>query len=905
MAYVFDQINNTLIDDEDKSLGNKLALNQDEFQKLLEIPGVFKASEAPQPPQRPDVQEIEAINRFMRDNPVEKAEGGRINFDNGGDAFRLKTLQGAYKNFSKQKLDEAAKVLGFKNFESLQGEKYANVRRTIKNQLTKYGEVLPRYEADVRGRRTRVLKEQAIQIKLLEETNKKQFFDPKKFAKENKISMDVLKKQAALLQKNIYNKRMKVAGKDMRFQLDWIPDNPTFSDNTLNKLWKSKLIKYDKNKIDELFYQAFGNPKSSTYQPKKFLAIKKNLNEYRQLRDAINKRYPKINFELDHPLSKSTLNNIFNATTDQLTRVNILEADLNNGFKDSLSLQYEKAIKDKNLIKKKAVEKIAKDLKLNIGKVSDNATNFKYGVKEFQKLNIRDEMGKAIRNQADLSSNFKNYVKKNPEIFTKAGVNPNVNITNIGKRELKGIDKILKSAGKVLKPVGKVIKPIGYAMGPYALASATAKADEMGIELNLIDKIKAFDSGDADVAIDSWKRRNDPEYAAAERAKDLAQMTDDFEEVGLDEIQPDETLKSFMANGGRAGFSNGGAAGADENFAAELEYLLTNPDAELPEIQTYTETKNPIQIFNDIINPRNYPYYADVLARSGIRIGEFGVRLLPAAGKLISDAIQKGPFRIKESKDSGYAQDFGKILLADFEGTGIFSEFLKNITPTATEKKIGLDKIIKKEEQRLKDTGSTVGPKVFADTIGLGTEVTAPIFPGLKIAQKVLKTKKTTDIPDIPKPSKSSEKVNDLDSIENLESNIAKIKILNEIEPFDPTTKITRLLAEKILNKKGIKIGDKDPIDVYVDVYGEIITDVKSLAEEIIEAKLEKRSLKSLDELLEIEGLLDVPIPKEPFKGIPVNDTIQMLEKEVREKKILDSFSTKGKTKNAKGGIIK
>ena len=107
--------------------------------------------------------------------------------EGGGQAFRLKKLQEAYDIFGQQKLDEAAKVLGFKDFTSLQGEKFANTRRKIFKELKQYGEVLPRYEADVRGRRTRIPKEQGIQIKLLEATNKKKFFDPKAFAKENKI----------------------------------------------------------------------------------------------------------------------------------------------------------------------------------------------------------------------------------------------------------------------------------------------------------------------------------------------------------------------------------------------------------------------------------------------------------------------------------------------------------------------------------------------------------------------------------------------------------------------------------------------------------------------------------------------------------------------------------------------
>ena len=191
----------------------------------------------------------------------------------------------------------------------------------------------------------------------------------------------------------------------------------------------------------------------------------------------------------------------------------------------------------------------------------------------------------------------------------------------------------------------------------------------------------------------------------------------------------------------RSNFFNGGAAGADVDFATELEYFFMNPDTEIPEITTYKETNNPIEIFNDIIDPRNYPYYADVLVRSGLRIGEFGARVLPATGKLIADAMQKGVFKVRDNPDSRYIQDYDEILPSNIKGTGIFSEFLQNITPTTLEKKVGLDKLIKAEEKKQIDRGSTAGPKVFADTIGLGAEVTAPIFPGLKLLNSFAKAR--------------------------------------------------------------------------------------------------------------------------------------------------------------------
>ena len=381
-------------------------------------------------------------------------QGERIELsEGGGKAFRLKQLQADYAKFGKSKLDKGAKVLGFKNYAAMEGQSNANFRRKIREQLTKYGEVLPKgFESDRRGRRTRIATEQGIQIKLLEETNKKQFFDPKQFAKDNNISLTKLKQQANRLQTNIYKKRMLEAGKDIGGTLEWIPKDPRFSDNALNKLWKSKLIKYEREKIDELFYDAFGrknikgtNKRNPSYNPNKFLAIKKNLNEYRQLRNAINKKYPNINFELDHPLSKSSLNKLFNATTEQLTRVNVLEADLNNGFKDTLSLQYEKAVEGNNLNKKKAVEKIARDLKLNIGKISDDATNFKYGVQEFQKLNIKNEIGKSLENLQFLNKNFQDYAKKNPELFKTAGIKTDQQFTKLNN--VRGLSAFMKNLG--------------------------------------------------------------------------------------------------------------------------------------------------------------------------------------------------------------------------------------------------------------------------------------------------------------------------------------------------------------------------------------------------------------------------------------------------------------------------
>jgi len=833
MAYVFDPINNTLIDDEDKSLGNKLALNDDEFQKLLDIPGVFRASEAPQPPVRPDVKEIEAINRFMRDNPVEKAEGGRIGFYEGK-LVRAGPKTGQYAIYNVPESVSKNRILYFpteaaanewiksrpgqgrKDFGKFEtGSRFkGTIQKQNLEKLEKLEKIITKSNSQYKKTITSkgALEAvgfkggyQAIQSKgALRDAVKKKL--SKLLTTQEKIDNyvnNVMLGEDALVKdfKNPISHIAKKFGVSRITVGNWARGSQVYQDNKNIFTGLSRELNYNKYKFvgdgvprlmsDYSVIMQNKLPTSLTMyggdQPSNFI-MQSAYRNFIQNKSAGKKA--KVTFvgnpellpqnewqfikgkklySLDPSVDEVEFNgkkykNNYLARADAKT---LYAKDFGNIYKkfDNLDEYMNTFVPDPNnpgkqarldtLLRQDAFEK-SKTIKNPKGKKNFLARRFV----ELDHMDIlNDPFGNSGENSIRLLDRQTNVragivkrldkYKNNPKLLNKYLTDIgyfNVDKTNdafikrIAKKTvpISTKDKILSGIGKGAKTVGKVIKPIGYAFGANALKTAITKADEQGLDLNILDKAMAFDSGDAEVALNNARRRVDPEFAAQERAKDLAQMTDDFEEVGLDEIQPDETLKSFMANGGRVGFSNGGAAGADENFAAELEYFLTNEDAELPQLSTYSEPNNPIQIINDIIDPRNYPYYADVLARSGVRIGEFATRILPATGKLINDLITKPAFKIETpsegvSKKSNYVQDYTDVLPSNIKGTGIFSEFLENITPTSLEKKIGLDKLIEKEEQKQKDRGSTVGPKVFADTIGLGAEVTAPIFPGLKL----------------------------------------------------------------------------------------------------------------------------------------------------------------------------
>ena len=136
---------------------------------------------------------------------------------------------------------------------------------------------------------------------------------------------------------------------------------------------------------------------------------------------------------------------------------------------------------------------------------------------------------------------------------------------------------------------------------------------------------------------------------------------------------------------------------------------------------------------------------------------------------------------------------------------------------------------------------------------------------------EVVPIKKKEGIQTLDDANLSDSPLDDLEKIVKGEGNVGLPK--NPKRPggaLDPITGVTRTLARKILDKKGIKIDRRDdPIDVFEKTIGfDVLTDVRNLGEEIVEAENIGRRLKPIDELLEIEGLFDVKIPKNPVKGI-------------------------------------
>ena len=337
----------------------------------------------------------------------------------------------------------------FKPKNDPKGNKRSNFRLKFLSDMKKYGRYISPAESASVGANKRSLNEAIIKLNIIEATKEGNPLNVEQFTKDNDITVKELKKQAKTLRTNIYIKRSLVSGKDSPNKLFWLTDDLTTTDNVLKTLTKQKLIINDADNIDNIMFNAFGrefeegttNIKNPNYNIEKYSAIQKNLSEYRTLNTYIDKTYG-IKTELDHPLSKKIIRQLMNGTAEELSRVNILEKNLNQQFKNQLNINYSKAVDSGNVKQKRAIEKIAEKFKLNIGSVPDgqffDMSKINRGAPSFETLDIKKEMLKSLDNAASLDTEFLKYIKENPGVFEDAEININKivkpkNVENIAK----------------------------------------------------------------------------------------------------------------------------------------------------------------------------------------------------------------------------------------------------------------------------------------------------------------------------------------------------------------------------------------------------------------------------------------------------------------------------------------
>jgi ribosomal protein S13 len=136
-----------------------------------------------------------------------------------------------------------------------------------------------------------------------------------------------------------------------------------------------------------------------------------------------------------------------------------------------------------------------------------------------------------------------------------------------------------------------------------------------------------------------------------------------------------------------------------------------------------------------------------------------------------------------------------------------------------------------------------------------------------------------------------------------LEEGIETLKQMKQ-PGMDLATGLTRTAARKILDKAGIQVPDKvDAIEVFVKEFGgESLIDVKNVAEEMIELQRMGRSLKSMDEILEQEGLFDITRNPNARKGLS-DEEIERIKKEVDQDKMIKDFDPTDREPNSMGGF--
>ena len=122
---------------------------------------------------------------------------------------------------------------------------------------------------------------------------------------------------------------------------------------------------------------------------------------------------------------------------------------------------------------------------------------------------------------------------------------------------------------------------------------------------------------------------------------------------------------------------------------------------------------------------------------------------------------------------------------------------------------------------------------------------------------------------------------------------------------MDLTTGMARTAARVILDNAGIKVPEKvDPIEVIAKEFGgDVLMDLRDVAEELIEKERTGRITESMGEFVESRGMFNLKRGRTDVPKGMSDEELQQIKKEVDQEKMLKDFDPTDREPNSMGGI--
>jgi hypothetical protein len=409
----------------------------------------------------------------------------------------------------------------------------------------------------------------------------------KQIAKNLGLSHKEVIDDSEKLFRNIYEQRMKV-NKGQKVTSRILPKTREGLKGLLNDLWKVEGFATPEGR--NWFKLIRDARESGKITIKQFEQANKNVTNFFKLKNEIQLKYPKLILNLDHPLSYGALESLGVSGEKFLTGIPSTET-FNKGIKQRLDIKYASVVSDVRkgvsgaAEKKIAIEKLAKNLNIDIGEISKSGKKIvSLGKKDI--VLGKDRIGKSVIQSLKEQNILAKKIKDIDPALTKAadmeGYFKRVNLNKVSKNELKGVAKILSDNGFKCKLQGGLTcnDPRAYMKALEEAKVGAAKGDEVALSkfrkvANGMRKLKGA------AALTGWGILGEIGFALPFAAMDYADGQSTARiinnaSLGLFGMNEEEETISYLPEGSKGA----------EQIALEKSYMrhsaLTDPDKSFP-----------------------------------------------------------------------------------------------------------------------------------------------------------------------------------------------------------------------------------------------------------------------------------------------------------------------------------